>query len=145
MPYIRLYSREVSLGEKRLLAEKLISITLRALRLRPEERDQITIQFVPRDWSPAAFDSLLPLNEATAVLEVSDHNLTVQKITAFVEAAAPMLSQSAAVKPPGRIARMLRKEADPARQIAFQFNDTSSPSGYAYGNAFAPMPVRKAA
>jgi len=145
MPYIRLYSREVSLGEKRVLAEKLISITLRALQLRPEQRNQITVQFVPRNWSPAAFDALLPSNDATAVLEVSDHDLTVQKITAFVEAATPVLSQSSAVKHPGRIARMLGREADPARQIAFQFNDTSSPSGSAYGNAFAPIPVRKAA
>jgi hypothetical protein len=124
MPYIRLYSREVSLAEKRILAEKLITIALSAFQLSPEERHHITIQFMPRSMSPARFDQLLRRGEKSAVLEVSDHELTVEKITAFVEAATPLLSESAAVKHSGRIARMLGREADPARQVAFQFNDT---------------------
>jgi hypothetical protein len=60
------------------------------------------------------------------VLEVSDHDLTVQKITAFVEAATPILSESTAVKHSSPLARMLGREADPARQVAFEFNDAGT-------------------
>ncbi len=141
MPYIRLYSREVSLGEKRLLAEKLISITLSALQLRPEERDQITIQFVPRNWSPKSVDSLFRSKEAAAVLEVSDHDLSVHKISAFVEAATPLLSQSAVIGHSSRVARMLGLAPDPSRQIAFQFNEMSSTARNADGNRLEPMRI----
>jgi len=137
MPYIRLYSREVSLAEKRLLAEKLIAIALSALQLSPEERRTITIQFMPRSMSPARFDQLFRKGEKKAVLEVSDRELTVEKITAFVEAATPLLSQSAAVERSGRLARMLGWEADSARQIAFQFNDISSSARSAGASGFA--------
>jgi len=131
MPYIRLYSREVPLAEKRILAEKLIAIALGAFRLRPEERYQITVQFMPRSMSPERFDQLLRKGEKSAVLEVSDHELTVDKISAFVEAATPLLSESTAVKHNGPIARILGWERDPARQIAFQFNVSTSAAGSA--------------
>jgi hypothetical protein len=122
MPYIRLYSREVPLAEKRILAEKLISIALSAFRLHPEDRHQITIQFISRNMSPARFDPLFRKGETTVVLEISDCELTAEKITAFIDAATPLLSQSAAVRHPGPIARMLGWKTDPARQIGFQFN-----------------------
>jgi hypothetical protein len=124
MPYIRLYSREVPLAKKRILAEKLITIALGAFRLCPEDRHQITVQFMPQSMSPARFDQLFRRGEKSAVLEVSDHELTVEKITAFVEAATPLLSQSVAIRHGGPIARMLGWDTDPARQVAFQFNDT---------------------
>ena len=135
MPYIRLYSREVSLAEKRMLAEKLIVATLGALQLPPEERTSITVQFVPRHFAPSCFDSVLSANEPSAVLEVLHHDLTVHKIQALVEAATTVLRQSAAVPHPGRIARMLHLQADPARQIGFQFNETSSAETNAGGSA----------
>lgn len=144
MPYLRLYSSQVSVGDKWILAQKLISITLRALQLRPEQRDEITIQFLPRDLTPAPLDNLSPSNEAAAVLEVRCHDLTVQKISAFVEAAAPMLSQSVIVKHPSRVARLLGLEADASRQIAFQFSDMPS-SATCLGQDFAQTPARKAA
>jgi hypothetical protein len=128
MPYIRLYSREVSLEEKRSLAGKLIAITLNALKLRPEERDRITIQFIPRCLSPRNVDELFRSEQAAAVLEVSDRDLTPRKINAFVDAATPILSQSAVVGRSRRIARVLGIAPEPSRQIAFQFNQTSSPA-----------------
>jgi len=143
MPYIRLYSREVSLAEKRILAENLIVATLGALQLRPEERTNITVQFVPRHFAPSSFDSAFNANEPSAVLEVSHHDLTVHKIQALVEAATPVLRHSAAVPHPGRLARMLHLQADPARQIGFQFNETSfAESG---SDDFQPMDTRVAA
>jgi hypothetical protein len=145
MPYFRLYSRELSLAEKRILAETLIAIALSAFRLRPDERHQITIQFMPRSMSPARFDQLFRKGEKTAVLEVSDHGLTVEKITAFVEAATRLLSESGAVKHRGRFARMLGWEMDPARQIAFQFNDTGSLAGSASASGLPEWAADRAA
>jgi hypothetical protein len=145
MPYIRLYSREVSLAEKRLLAEKLITIALSAFRLRPEERHQITIQFMSRNMSPARFDPVFRKGETTVVLEVSGCELTAEKITAFIDAATPSLSHSAAVKPPSPIARMLGWERDPARQIAFQFNLPSPRTGSASASGVADWVADRAA
>jgi hypothetical protein len=127
MPYLRLYSREVSLAEKRLLAEKLIRITLGAFQLRPEQRANITIQFVARELAPANSDLAFSADEPAAVLEVSHCDLTVHNVRALVEAAAPLLSQSAVVPRPGRIAKILGTEPDPARQIGFQFKELRSP------------------
>jgi hypothetical protein len=143
MPYIRLYSRDMSLAEKRVVAEKLISIALNAFQLAPEERYRISVQFMPRHFSRAAADELP--SEAEAVLEVSDYHLTVHTIASFVDAATPMLSQSAVVKPPSRLARWLGMEPDPAKQIAFQFTDTVSPGWDVVSNNFAFRPMRKAA
>src|ERR1700756_2282100 len=143
MPYIRLYSREVPLAEKRMLAEKLIRRTLGAFQLRPEERSSITVQFVPRHFAVGSFDSAFSAEEPSAVLEISHHDLTVHKIQALVEAATPVLQQSAAGPHPGRIPRMLRMQADPARQIGFQFNETSSPERSA--SRFAAVELRQAA
>lgn len=143
MPYIRLYSRDVSLPEKRILAEELIRATIGAFQLRPQERSNITVQFVPRQLAPGSFDAVFSEDDPSAVLEVSHHDLTVHKIQALVEAATPVLQQSAAVPHPGRIARMLHMQADPARQVGFQFNETSSPERDA--DRFAPADWRRAA
>jgi hypothetical protein len=145
MPYIRLYSRQVPLAEKRLLAEKLISIALDAFEMQPEERYKISVQFVPRKLSPPSIDSLFRLDRAAAVLEVSDHNLTVHHITSFVEAATPVLSESAVAGRAQKMARMLGFNPDPSRQIAFQFNETSSPSGDSSGDGYTHLSLRKAA
>lgn len=145
MPYIRLYSRKVSLAEKRMLAEKLMSITLSALQLSAEERHQITIQFMPPKFTPRPVDSSFRVQEASAVLEVSDHDLTVRKINDFVEAATPVLSESRAVRRSGRIARMLGVAPDPSRQIAFQFNELRPRGKDASGDSFPPVALPRAA
>ncbi|HUI82775.1 MAG TPA: hypothetical protein VL240_01045 [Candidatus Binatia bacterium] len=111
------------LEEKRLIAEKLISITLCTFNLCPEERSRITIQFVPRKRSFPAGDPLHTSKPSDVLLEVSDRDLTVEKVTAFVNAAAPMLSHSAALSRRSRIARMLGLPVDASSQIAFQFRE----------------------
>ena len=45
MPYLRVYSQAVPIEQKRVIAEKLIEITLRTFHLRAQERNRITIQF----------------------------------------------------------------------------------------------------
>lgn len=145
MPYIRLYSKEISLGEKRLLAEQLISIALNAFQLSPKERYKISVQFVPRSLSPAAIDSLFRTEAAAAVLEVCDPNLTVHHVTSFVEAATPVLGESTVVRRTHRMARMLGLTPNPSRQIAFQFNETRSASEESSGDGYTHVSIRKAA
>ncbi len=145
MPYMRLYSKDISLQEKRVLAEKLISIALHAFQLSPKDRYKISIQFVPRSLSPAAIDSLFRSESAAAVLEVCDPRLTVHHVSSFVEAATPVLGESAVVRRAHRMARMLGLNPDPARQIAFQFNETSSASSDSSSDSFMHVSLRKAA
>ena len=145
MPYIRLYSKDISLEEKRQIAEKLISIALRAFELHPEERYKVSVQFLPRKLSPAPIHSLFRSEKAAAVLEVSDHDLTVHHITAFVQEATPLLSQPAVVGQMRRLAHMLGLRPDPSRQIAFQFNDPGPAAKTVRDEYFAPIPLRKAA
>jgi hypothetical protein len=143
MPFIRLYSRDVPLDEKRLLAQNLISITLRTFDLRPEERDQITIQFLPRASQNSTGKRSAKPSEVT--LEISDHDLRVEKITAFVREATPLLKQSKAVRGQSPIARWLGIRPDESRQVAFQFNEMESSSRSRIDEPFADVPQRKAA
>jgi hypothetical protein len=140
MPYIRLYSRELPLDEKRLIAQELTAIALSAFQLRREERDKITVQFLPLRQALATWGA----ETAEVVVDVSDHTFNAGRISDFIGAATTMLVQSAAVKPAGRIARWLRMATDPARQIAFRFNDTSALDNYVGGDHFAALARRAA-
>ena len=127
MPYIRLYSPDVPLEQKREIARKLIDITLHSFRLPLDERDRITIQFLPqRPLGPHLPGSRRCELRNDLTLEISDHDLTEEKRKRFVEAAAPMLTNSLPRQPQGRIARLLGREPDPVFQVAFQFRDVNS-------------------
>jgi hypothetical protein len=129
LPYLRLYSRDVPLKQKRVIASKLIEITLHALDLRPEERSRITIQFIPvrQSWigDVVPSDKVSPGAELT--VEVNDHDLTEEKKRAFAEEAAPILAGSLRGKTKQRIAGLLGNLPDPARQVEFQFNEMDAP------------------
>ncbi len=145
MPYIRLYSRDVPLEDKRLIAQKLIAITLESFQLNPEDRGKITVQFVPRNRPLTDSDVSSCLEPFDAVVEVADHDLTVEKISAFIEAATPVLSQSAAVAVKNRFARLLGFRANESRQVAFQFSDMKVEGESVRRVSTAGFPVRKAA
>jgi len=114
MPYLRLYSREVPIDQKRVIARELIQITLRTFHLRPEERNRITIQFVPEF-----------ARNADATLEVIGHDLTEGKKRAFAEEATGTLTHLMPGKPRGRIASLLRIPARTPRHVAVQFKELS--------------------
>src|ERR1700742_4833494 len=86
MPYIRLYSRDVPLHEKRWIAQRLISITQHSFHLPPEDVDNITIQFLPLYKSPAMTEvsdnATGQLPEIT--LEVSSEELSQEVVSSFV-------------------------------------------------------------
>lgn len=130
MPYLRLYSQEVPIDQKRVIAQKLIEVTLHAFHLRPEERNRITIQFVPLS-ELFEVDSLQPMisreipRDVDVMLEVMGHDMTGRKKRAFTDALAAMSDHLMPVKPAGRIARLLGFGGVPPRQIALQFKELS--------------------
>ena len=126
MPYLRLYSRDVAIEQKRLIAQKLIEITLRTFHLRPEERYRITIQFIaPPQMSGVDGSQAAIPHGANFLLEVMAHYLTEANKRAFAEEATAMLGQLLPTKPSRRIARLLGIKANPVRQIALQFAELS--------------------
>ena len=142
MPYLRLYSRNVSIEPKRVIAQKLIETTLRTFHLRPEERTQVTIQFIP-PRQVSGIDGSQPAipRGADFMLEVMAHDLTEAKKRAFAEEAAAMLTQLLPTKTRSRIARLLGIKADHPRQIARKFDELSP----AISDPFFLDPERRAA
>jgi hypothetical protein len=124
MPYLRIYSPEVPLPQKRLIAQKLIEITLRAFQLRSEDRHRISIQFIPVTRFPvvAGLKPAVP-HEAGFLLEVNDHGLTEAKKRAFAEEAKPMLTEELVAKARSRFARLLGIMPHISQQVALQFNE----------------------
>ncbi len=142
MPYLRLYSRDVAIEQKGIIARKLIEITLRTFHLRPEERNRITIQFIPPP-QVSGVDGSQPAipRGADFMLEVMAHHLTEAKKEAFAEETAAMLSPLLPTKARSRIAHLLGIKADPPRQIALQFDELSS----AISDPLVADPERRAA
>jgi hypothetical protein len=126
MPYLRLYTRDLPIEEKRVIAEKLIEITLRTFHLRPDQRYRTSIQFItlPRVSGVDGLQSAIPRN-ADFTLEVMGHNLTEEKKRAFTEEAAAVLMQVVPVKLGIRIARLLGNKEKSSPQITLQFNELS--------------------
>ncbi len=126
MPYLRLYSPDIPVAQKQVIAQTLIEITLRAFHLRAAERNRITIQFIALPEVHGIDDLYRAIpRHADFTLEVLGHDLTEGKKKAFAEGVAVMLAHLMPAKPKGRIARLLGIKADAPRQIALQFNELS--------------------
>ena len=140
MPYLRLYARDLPIEQKRVIAQKLIQITLRTFHLRPDQRYRTSIQFITRSQAVNGPKPAIP-RDADFTLEVMGHNLTEEKKRAFAEEAVAMLTPLVPVKLRGRIARRLGIKTDATRQIALQFNDLNP----AISDPFVVDPQRRAA
>ena len=136
MPYLRVRSQALPIDQKRVMAQKLIEITLHAFHLRAEERSQITIQFLSEAPEPDR-----DRKDADFTLEVIGHGLTEEKKAAFAEETAGMITQLIPAKPRGLIARLLGSKADTQRQIALQFHELSP----AISDPFVVYPPSRAA
>lgn len=117
MPYLRLYSAEVPIEQKRVITQKLIEITMHAFCLRPEERYQISIEFISEPKSS--------LRDADCIFEVLGHDLTEEKKRVFAVETAVVLTPLLPLKSKMRIARLLGVKPDVSPQIAFQFGELS--------------------
>ena len=126
MPFLRLYSRDLPIEQKRVIAQKLIEITLLAFRLRADERYQTSIQFIALP-QVCGVDGVQPSSprDAGFSLEVLGHRLTEEKKRAFAEEAIATLAHLVPVKPRGRIASLLGIQARTPRQVALQFHELS--------------------
>ena len=125
MPYLRLYARELQIEQKRVIAQKLIDITLRTFNLRANQKYQTSVQFITRQVSGVdGLRAAIP-HDADFTLEVIAHNLTDEKKKAFAEEAAAMLTPMAPVRPGSRIARLLGIKAKSPQQIDLRFNELS--------------------
>lgn len=142
MPYLRLYSRDVAIEQKRLIAQRLIEITLSTFHLRPEERYRMTIQFIaPPEMSGVDGPQATIPRGADFLLEVMAHHLTEANKRAFAQEATAMLNQVVPTKARSRIARLLGIKVDLVRQIALQFAELSP----AISDPFVVDPERRAA
>lgn len=124
MPYVQLYSRPLQLEQKRVIAEKLIEITLRTFRLRPDQRHQTSIQFVtlPQERRVNGLQLLIS-RQSEFTLEVLGHNLTEEKKSAFAREAAAMLADLVPPGPWTRIARVFAPSAGRRRAVTLQFHE----------------------
>ncbi len=142
MPYLRLYSRDIPIEQKRAIAQKLIDITMRTLRLRPDERNRITVQFIlpPQMTGEDGYQPVIPSN-ADFMLEVMAHHLTEAKKKAFGDEVVTKLTQLLPTKARSGLARVLGIKAGPPRQVALQFDELSP----AMSDPFVTEPERRAA
>lgn len=124
MPYVRLYSRHLTLEQKRVIAQKLIEITLRSFHLRRDERYHTSIQFItlPRRRAVDGLESAIS-RENDFTLEVLGHNLTEEKKKAFAGEVSAILTDLVSPRPWGRIARVFGIQADRSQPVALQFHE----------------------
>ncbi len=125
MPYLRLYAQGLPVEQKRVIAQKLIEITVRTFQLRADQRYQTSIQFITLPQLSGADEPQAAPPESDFTLEVIGHDLTDEKKRAFAREAAAMLAHVAPMKPRNRIARALGIKAKESRQICLQFNELS--------------------
>jgi hypothetical protein len=115
MPYLRLYLPEISIAQKRHVAQKLIDLTLRASRRRRHwDREQITIQFLPQSQSR---------QRGECRVEVLGHNLTSVDQRAFTEEVGPMLIRSLHLNVKNRLAWLMGIETKLSPRVDVHFHE----------------------
>jgi len=125
MPYLRVYSRGLTIEQKRTIAQRLMDVTLHTFQLRPEQRNQMTIQFVTESQLDRLGGHALIPREADFKLEVISHDLTESRKRAFGEEAVSTFAQLEQPTPWERIARMFGVGSASAGRVIFQFNELS--------------------
>jgi hypothetical protein len=124
MPYLRLYSREIPIEQKRTIAHKLIDITSRTLLPFPHQRNRITVQFVAPNQSEEKCRSEQGFaGESGLVIEVVAHDLTEPTKQAFTAEAGTMLAAILPLEPRSKIIRLLGIKPAQRRRISFKFEE----------------------
>jgi len=126
MPYLRLHLPEAPIEQKRVIALKLIEITMHAFRLRPKDRYQVSVEFISERKASVVdlFGRSRP-PDAECTLEVMGRDLTEEKKKAFAEETTAVLSPLLPAKSKMRIARLFGVKPKEPSQIAFQFGELS--------------------
>jgi phenylpyruvate tautomerase PptA (4-oxalocrotonate tautomerase family) len=125
MPFLRFYSPELPVEQKRLMAQELTEAVLRALHLPDQARDWTTVQFVPfRSEDFAVAGRLMSDTDRPDYhLEFTDRGLNRTKKEALVRILTPLL------------ARLLDLPPDETDRINIQFNEYH-PEDMAVGGHF---------
>lgn len=126
MPYLRFYSRHLPIEQKRVIAERLIEITLRAFHLRAAQRYQTSVQFItiPEGRGVPGLQPAIT-RDPDFTLEVLGHSLTEEKKKAFAVEASAALTPLVPAGPWSRIARVFGIKADRAQRFDLQFEELS--------------------
>jgi hypothetical protein len=83
----------VPIERQRAIAQKLVEITMHAFRLRPQERYQVSIEFISEPKSNAGnCFGLLSKRDADCIFEVMGRDLTEEKKRAFAEETAAFVA-----------------------------------------------------
>lgn len=122
MPYLRLHLPNVSLEQKRFIANELIDISLRSFGLRGRDRYRISVEFVSHSRR-LAWPYTPP--EERFMLEVWGHDMTEAQKRAFSEQATVFLARVLPAKSRSLVARLFGMRADTDRQVAFEFGELS--------------------
>ncbi len=125
MPYLRLYLPEISIAQKRHIAQKMIDTTLGAFRLPASDREQVTVQFLSQ---PRA-------RQRGCRVEVLCRDLPADRKQAFAEAVSPMLVRSLHLQVKNRLAWLMGVEAKIPPKVEVQF------LGLPFDNAPASEPM----
>jgi len=126
MPYLRLHLPKMPIEQKRIIAHKLIEATMQAFRLHPQERYNVSVEFISEPNSSAANGiGRSRRHDADCIFEVMGHDLTEAKKKAFTDEIAAVVTPLLPSKSTMWIARLLGVKPDLSRQIAFQFEELS--------------------
>jgi phenylpyruvate tautomerase PptA (4-oxalocrotonate tautomerase family) len=125
MPFLRVYSPELDLEQKRLFAHELTEGILRALGLPEQYRDRTAIHFVGYRPEEMAIGGRLAVDsqQAEYILEIVEQDLTQRKKEALVRVLTPLA------------ARLFGLNADQIWHITMRFVSYSA-DDYAIGGRF---------
>lgn len=126
MPYLRLYLPEISVAQKRRIAQQLIETTLRTYPF--FDRHQITIQFLPLARSR---------RHTRCAVEVRGHDLPSENRSAFAEAAASLLVQSLRLKVKDKLAWLLGGQSAMPSPVDVEFFELPRNNGEWIGDVSA--------
>jgi hypothetical protein len=125
MPYLRLYSANIPIVQKRVIARNLIDISHRVLNPHSDEGPRTTIQFITLpQQTDGGLEWAIP-RRAHCMLEVIAHDLTKERRQAFAAQTASMLAQLMPINWLAQIARRLGLHIIKPENIAFQFSELS--------------------
>lgn len=125
MPYLRVYSRGLPIEKKRVIAQKLMEITLRTFQLPPEQRNRMTVQFVSESQTDGLDGQPLVPRGADFKLEVLIHHPTESGKRAFGKEVASTFADLARPTRWRRISSKLGLSSASTPRIVFQFNELS--------------------
>ena len=126
MPYLRLYLPEISVVQKRRLAQQLIETTLRTYPF--FDRHDITIQFLPLARSR---------RHSRCAVEVRGHDLPAENRSVFAEAAATLLAHSLRLKVKDKWAWLLGGQSAMSPPVDVEFFELPRNTGEWIGDVSA--------